>query len=139
MRLILAATLCALIAGAPLSAATLQVTVEGIRVQEGELRLALYDSEEAWQGKAPPHAGRIGKPDGGSSLQFSFDELPPGRYALRVMHDENGNGKLDTNPLGIPKEGYGASNNPRVMRAPHFDEAAFEIAGDEHAITIVLN
>ena len=139
MRLIIAATLGTLIAATPLSAATLQVTVEGITVQEGELRLALYDSEEGWKGKAPPRAGRLGKPDGGNALQFSFDELPAGRYALRVMHDENGNGKLDTNMLGMPKEGYGASNNPKVMRAPHFDEAAFEIGEEDLAVSIVLN
>ena len=123
----------------PALAATLEVKVEGIGVQEGELRLALYDSEEAWQGKASPRAGQVSKPDGTPTLVFTFDDLPPGRYAVRVMHDENGNGKLDSNMLGIPKEGYGASNNPRVMRAPHFDEAAFDIGDSDLSIPIELN
>jgi uncharacterized protein (DUF2141 family) len=49
-----------------------------------------------------------------------------------VFHDENGNGKLDRNMVGIPKEGYGASNNPaKKMRAPTFDEAKFSVNSDQ--------
>lgn len=123
----------------PALAASLEVKVAGISAQSGELRLAIYDSEAGWEGKAPAHAGQVGKPDGTKSLVFTFEELPPGRYAVRVMHDENGNGKLDSNMLGIPKEGYGASNNPRVMRAPLFDEAAFDLGESDLSIPIKLN
>lgn len=139
MRLIIALTLAGLSLSSPLPAAELQVKVENIAVQEGRLMLALFDSESAWKGEGKPRAGRTGEPDGSAELEFSFDDLPPGRYAIRVMHDENGNGKLDTNLLGIPKEGYGASNNPQVMRAPHFDEAAFELGEEGLAISITLN
>jgi uncharacterized protein (DUF2141 family) len=53
-------------------------------------------------------------------------------YAVMVFHDENSNGKLDKNILGIPKEGYGASNNlARKMRPPTFDEARFSISSDQ--------
>jgi uncharacterized protein (DUF2141 family) len=124
---------------APAPAATLSVTVDEIAVQQGQLKLALYDSESAWKGEAKPRAGHLAQPDGDATLEFSFADLPPGRYAVRVMHDENGNGKLDSNFLGIPKEGYGASNNPKVMRAPHFDEAAFDLGEEDLAITIILN
>jgi uncharacterized protein (DUF2141 family) len=48
------------------------------------------------------------------------------------FHDENGNGKLDKNVVGIPKEGYGASNNPaRKMRPPTFEEAKFAVTSDQ--------
>lgn len=120
-------------------ATTLTVTVDGIREQGGEVRLALYDSEAGWSGKAKPVSGRSNAPDGSPRLRFAFTDLAPGRYAVRVMHDENGNGKLDTNLLGIPREGYGASNNPRVMRAPRFDEASFEIGEADLGINVVLN
>jgi uncharacterized protein (DUF2141 family) len=139
MRIIATAVFSALFSALPVSAATLEVSVEDISVQEGELLLALYDSEAAWKGEGKRLAGHVGKPDGSGSLKFSFEDLPPGRYAVRVMHDENGNGKLDSNMLGIPKEGYGASNNPRVMRAPHFDEAAFEVGEQDLSISISLN
>ena len=131
--------LLSLAIAAPATAATLNVTVDEIAVQQGQLKLALYDSEAAWKGEAKPRAGNVAQPDGDATLEFSFADLPPGRYAVRVMHDENGNGKLDSNFLGIPKEGYGASNNPKVMRAPHFDEAAFDLGEDDLAITIILN
>ena len=68
-----------------------------------------------------------------------FKGLPHGVYAVAVLHDENGNGKMDKNLLGIPKEGYGASNNPsKKMRPPTFDEAKFNLAVGEKTIEINL-
>lgn len=128
-----------LLAAGSADAATLTVTIDGIRVQEGQLRLALYDSEAGWNGEAKPVGGRGGAPDGSNALRFTFEDVAPGRYAVRVMHDENGNGKLDSNLLGMPKEGYGASNNPKVMRAPRFDESSFEVGEADLGIVITLN
>jgi uncharacterized protein (DUF2141 family) len=70
----------------------------------------------------------------------SFREIAPGRYAVSVYHDENSNGKLDTNFLGIPREGVGASNNARGhMGSPKFDAAAFPFAGGRLNLTITIN
>lgn len=137
-RLLSTVILAAIGVAQPVSAARLDVDVAGIRVQQGEVKLAVYSGEEAWKGGAPV-TGRRAAPDGSEVLRFSFDDLPAGRYAIRVMHDENGNGKLDTNLLGIPKEAYGASNNPKVMRAPRFDEAAFDLGGADVSLNIELN
>jgi uncharacterized protein (DUF2141 family) len=53
-------------------------------------------------------------------------------YAVSVFHDENGNGKFDRSFAGIPKEAYGASNNPpKKMRAPTFDEAKFSLSSQQ--------
>ena len=71
-------------------------------------------------------------------MKLQFKDLPPGTYAVQVMHDENENNKLDTNFLGIPTEGYGFSNNPNVMRKAHFDEARFDVGADAATITIRL-
>ena len=50
-----------------------------------------------------------------------FVDIPPGTYALVVIHDENRNGKLDTNWLGLPKEGYGFSSDAKAtFSAPSF-------------------
>ena len=54
------------------------------------------------------------------------------------MHDENDNGKLDTNFMGIPVEGYGFSNNPQVMRRAFFSEAKFDVTGAPTAIVVRL-
>lgn len=64
-----------------------------------------------------------------SAGPMALGSLPPGDYAIAIIHDENGNGKLDTF-AGIPKEGVGFSRNP-VLRfgAPSFSSAQFSVAG----------
>src|SRR6266403_2740071 len=73
------------------------------------------------------------------SAQMTFKDLPEGTFAVSVLNDENGNGKMDKNFVGMPKEGYGASNNPKKKkRAPTFDEAKFSLNTSEQAIEITL-
>lgn len=58
-------------------------------------------------------------------------DAEPGAYAVAVHHDANSNGKVDSNFLGIPKEGYGVSNDPRPrFRAPRFSEARVVVSRD---------
>ncbi|WP_019053091.1 DUF2141 domain-containing protein [Sphingobium xenophagum] len=59
----------------------------------------------------------------------TIGNVTPGDYAIAIVHDENGNGKLDTF-AGIPREGVGFSRNP-VLRfgAPSFRAASFAVAG----------
>ena len=70
-------------------------------------------------------------PAGGAALCV-FDNVPPGVYAMAVVHDTNGNGRADTNFLGIPTEGVGVSNNvmPR-MSTPTFDANKFTVAAGQ--------
>ena len=69
-----------------------------------------------------------------------LEDIPPGTYALAVIHDENMNGKLDTNFLGIPKEGYGFSNGAKsLLGAPSFSAASFEYDGGTLDLTISLH
>lgn len=49
-----------------------------------------------------------------TQARCDFEDIPPGTYALAVIHDENVNGKLDTNRLGTPTEGYGFSNDAKA-------------------------
>jgi uncharacterized protein (DUF2141 family) len=75
-----------------------------------------------------------------TQARCDFEDIPPGKYALVVIHDENRNGKLDTNWLGVPKEGYGFSNNAKVsLRAPSFSDAGFEYDGQNLDFTISLH
>lgn len=69
-----------------------------------------------------------------------FDDTPVGDYAIGVLHDENDNGRMDTNWLGIPIEGYGASNNPRGRTsAPSFKSALFKLAHGGLTLSITIN
>ncbi len=68
-----------------------------------------------------------------------FLDIEPGTYALGVVHDENMNGKMDTNWLGVPEEGYGFSSGAKVsMSAPSFEDASFSYDGKELHLTIGL-
>ena len=65
-----------------------------------------------------------------TQARCDFADIPPGTYALAVIHDENSNGKLDTNWLGIPTEGYGFSNDAKaLLGAPSFAAASFAYDG----------
>lgn len=118
-------------------ATELTVRIDGIRAQTGLLRVALVDGPQAWDGTAAP-VKADGAPPRGEAATFVFKDLVPGTYAVMISHDENGNGKLDSNFLGMPTEGYGFSNNPQVMRKPTWEEARFELAADPKSIDVAL-
>ena len=131
-----AVSLLALLFGLPCQAGDLTVQLTDIRAGTGIVKLGLVDAA-GFDGKARP-VQATGAPASGETQAFVFKDVAPGRYAVMVTHDENGNGKLDANMLGMPTEGYGFSNNPRVMRKPTFDEAAFEVGAGGASITIEL-
>ncbi len=119
------------------TAAKLDVTLKDVANNQGHVLVALYDSEDAWEGRAKNLAGqRIVAAAG--TLDLHFADLAPGRYGLMVMHDENDNGKLDSNLLGIPQEGYGFSNNPSLMRRANFDEVVFEVPETGHSVVVEM-
>lgn len=75
-----------------------------------------------------------------TQARCDFLDIPPGTYALAVIHDENVDGKLATNWLGFPTEGYGFSNNAKaLMSAPSFDAASFPYDGQNLDLRISLN
>lgn len=129
--------LIAALSSANAFAGDLTVKLHGIRAQTGLVKVAVVDSQEAWDGKAAP-VRADGAPAQAEEASFTFKDLKPGSYAVMITHDENGNGKMDTNVVGMPLEGYGFSNNPRVMRKPTWDEARFEVAATGTAIDIDL-
>ncbi|PPJ43090.1 MULTISPECIES: DUF2141 domain-containing protein [unclassified Pseudoxanthomonas] len=126
-----------LAATAGAQAAELTVVLQDVRAQTGLIKVALVDSQAGWDGKAAP-VQATGAPPSGDQATFVFKDLKPGAYAVLITHDENGNGQLDTNMMGMPVEGYGFSNNPRVMRKPTWDEARFELVGEATHIDVAL-
>jgi len=75
-----------------------------------------------------------------SQARCDFEDIPPGTYAMAVIHDANMNGKLDTNLLGIPTEGYGFSNDARgLLGAPSFSAASFQYDGRNLDLTMSLH
>lgn len=119
----------------------LTIKVVGARNAKGKIRVALFQSPEGFpeKGSAALRREQAEIDSRTMSVEVVFRDLPQGTYAVSVLHDENMNGKLDKNFLGIPQEGYGASNNPgKKMRAPNFDEAKFSMKPPAQAIQIKL-
>lgn len=94
-----------------------ELVIEGISDIKGEVRVAVFNSEESYGEKEDPlHAVVVEvKSD---TVIWNEAKLPYGQYAIAVYHDKNVNGKLDSNFLGIPKEAYGFSNNARGKFGP---------------------
>lgn len=126
-----ARAVCAAALLAPLGAlaAELQLSVADGPATQATLYVALFDSADGYTADkalasqtAPMRAG---------GAQIVFRGLPPGRYAVRMFADENGNAKLDTNLMGMPTERYGFSNDAKGNRAaPAFDAAAISVDAD---------
>ena len=75
-----------------------------------------------------------------TQARCDFEDIPPGKYAIAVIHDEDMNGKLETNLLGIPKEGYGFSNAAKSMiGVPSFSDASFPYNGQNLDLTMSLH
>src|SRR5262249_60890200 len=74
-------------------------------------------------------------------VKFAIHDLPAGKYAVGSLDDENGNGKLDRNSLGVPTEGYGFSNDAQGSGGPpKFAQAAFDFDGkNDKAISFSFN
>jgi uncharacterized protein (DUF2141 family) len=74
------------------------------------------------------------------STKISFDSIYPGRYAVQFYHDENQNGKLDMNLIGIPKESYGSSNDVKpLLGPPNFEKMLFNLTENKKIIMIPVN
>ncbi len=119
---------------------TLEIALSNLKNDRGFVLVSLFNSSEGFPGKSE-NAIRTQKIEAGSNEgKIVFEDLPRGTYAVAVFHDENDNGKLDTNMLGVPTEGYGSSNNQKkLFRAPNFDECKFKLDKDLVKNTISLN
>jgi len=113
------------------------VRVTGLNSDQGRVAVALTDSEKNF-GQDLPFRGAFDRISGGRS-EVRFESVPFGEYAVKCFHDRNSNGKLDTNFLGIPVEGYAFSNGARrTFGPPSYEEAKFEFAADGQIVELVI-
>ncbi|MEQ9468110.1 MAG: DUF2141 domain-containing protein [Ekhidna sp.] len=114
----------------------LVVKVENIKTQKGSIMIAVYDHQDRFLSKEILSDGKIINKD---VVEFSFKGLGEGFYAISIFQDENGNGKLDSNFMGIPTEPYAFSNNAKGMFGPpSFEDCRFEVAQGGNEIVIRL-
>jgi uncharacterized protein (DUF2141 family) len=139
--LFLALVTSAAFAPALVSAETLTITIADIRESEGRLMIQVANSEKGFEfsedSAAPPPVAISQLAEAG---EMTFEvTLPPGVYGARVLHDLNGNGEMDSNFVGMPKEPWAFSNNATGRLGPaKWQDAKFEISGNT-AVEIRLN
>lgn len=109
------------------SAAELAVEVRGLRSDQGEVRVGLFDAPRTFATDEGKIAEIVLRPSGGIA-RGAFADIKPGTYAIAAYHDENGNRSFDKGLFGWPLEGYGFSNDaPVFLGAPPFARAAFSV------------
>jgi uncharacterized protein (DUF2141 family) len=115
---------------------TLAVRVENVRSAEGHVRVELCTSETFltdncfMTGAAPAQVGET---------IVTFEDVPPGVYAVQAFHDANDDHKVNRSVLGIPREDIGFSRDaPLGLSGPKFPNAAFSHEGDNQVVTLRL-
>ena len=126
---LVAISLLAAGAAAPARADDVAVLVTGLRNASGQVLVALHASADSYPGRWDRAVAVERRPASGAGAPFLLRDVPPGRYAIVVVHDEDGDGEMSKNFLGLPKEGFGASNNPAFLGPPRFESASFVLAG----------
>jgi uncharacterized protein (DUF2141 family) len=128
--------LSTMIAAAPMkraSAATkgeIRVVVKGLRNSEGRVGCSLFNDAEGFPRNREKEYREMWTPIHDRSAVCDFTKIPPGTYAVSVMHDENSDGKMDFNWIGLPTKGYGFSNDAKAtLSPPSFVAASFGYDG----------
>ncbi|MEI6767105.1 MAG: DUF2141 domain-containing protein [Bacteroidota bacterium] len=122
----------------PAGTGDLRVFVKGIRSDNGNLRIALYNTKGTYMGDTPFRTAII--PVDASEEIATFKDIPYGSYAVAIIHDENSNGELDKNTLGVPKEGYGFSNDAMGQYGPpEWMQSSFTFQDKESLKLITLD
>ncbi|MCX6284646.1 MAG: DUF2141 domain-containing protein [Bacteroidetes bacterium] len=104
------------------------INISGLRSDKGKCLLYLYNNKKGF----PNDAGKAINKANGSILSgkstIILTDIPDGEYAIGIIHDENDNGRMDTNFLGMPKEGVGVSNNAKGhFGSPSYDDSKFKL------------
>jgi uncharacterized protein (DUF2141 family) len=122
-----------------LGTATLTITVDNVRNSKGVVGVLVFRSPQGWPEKVDHAIRSIAVPAHPGITTLALYDLPSGTYAVVALHDENENMRLDKSFFGMPKEGWGMSNNPKARAsAPSFSRARFALE-KEARLQIHLN
>lgn len=111
----------------PTPACPVTLVAQGVRGSQGSVGFVVYSSKDGWPSRYEQAFHRVATPARPGDIDVTID-MPPGRYGIAVLHDENANKRLDRKPSGRPREGFGLSNNPKVvLKTPSFASAAVDL------------
>ena len=118
-------------AATPKAGSDVSITVSGLRSSEGVVRACMTTDADRFpkcRGDADAYSLVVPAHEG---VVLDFGPVRPGRYAIALLHDENGNGKADRALSMIPREGFGFSRDAKVrFGPPSFDDAAITVGAE---------
>jgi uncharacterized protein (DUF2141 family) len=110
----------------PALAGEVHAAVDGVNSTKGHVICGIFRSAEGFPKETQRAFKLVSLPANPAGVLCAFSDLPAGTYAISVFHDENDDGVLNTNFVGMPREGYGASNNHTyATHAPNFEGEPF--------------
>lgn len=123
----------------PPADSSIKVNILNLRNNKGHVLVSLFNSSSGFPDKPEKAVRKVQLAINNNAASVSFTGLPAGNYAVAILHDENDDQKMNTNFFGIPKEGYGFSNNVMgTFGPPSFSRACFSFTGNsEKQIAIV--
>ena len=109
--------------------ALLNIELSGLAKAEGTVYISVYSNSDDWLGEGTVARREVVISDAMvGDLVIANIELPPGEYAISMYYDANGNGEMDTNFIGIPKEPIALSNNAKAkFGPPKYQDAVFSL------------
>ena len=104
----------------------IKVVVTNLRNSNGHVLISLFKEGVGYPGQ-PEKAFRKSKVTiTNNKAVLIFTDVPSGNYAIAILHDQNDDQKMNTNFFGLPKEGYGFSNNVMgTFGPPSYSKASF--------------
>lgn len=115
------------------------VVISNLENRKGDLYIGWYNSDSLFMNEEKVTFKKVVPLNGNKQVSVAFEDVHPGTYAIALFIDVNGNGKLDKNFMGIPREKYGFSNNVYPShRAATFQEASFKTGSKPETISIKM-
>ena len=122
------------------STGKLVIDISGFPSSDGFAMVALNNSEKSYKGGEDLAIAKTRSMVVDQKAQVIFTNLPYGWYGISLYHDENSNGEMDKNAMGIPREAYGFSNNAKgFFGKPSYKNVKFQLNSAEMQIVINLN
>jgi uncharacterized protein (DUF2141 family) len=120
----------------------LELNITNIEKGSGTLYIAILNSPDDWlksDSESNPFRDLTQAVSSTDDLLISVEGLPPGRYAISLFQDLDGDAEMDTNFIGFPKEPFGFSAPMGKFGPPKYEEAAVEFSGEDTSVDIPLN
>jgi len=118
---------------------SLTIKVKELRNNKGMVGIRLFDQAKGFPSRRNKAIKEFFVTPKNRVAIFVIDNLEYGTYAIGTIHDENENKEFDKNFIGYPKEGFGASNNPKIfIGPPSFNKAKFNFGGNQQSLEIKM-